>query len=243
MTNQSSKFVAFIPARSGSVRIKDKNMSILAGQTLIARSVIQATRSNLFSDSFIITDSRDYELEALKYGASSPGLRPPAISSSTSSDLEWIQWFMKSAAYDPNKHKHFAILRPTSPFRSHKTLCNAVSLYKKHYKDGIFVSLRSLTKSTVHPGKLWIRHHDYAKSLLPFTENSLPWCDNQSSALPQVFVQNAALEISSFETISHTKSTSGFATIFFEMDSYESHDINIPIDLEFAEFLFSKIKR
>jgi CMP-N,N'-diacetyllegionaminic acid synthase len=73
------KLVALIPARSGSKRIKNKNISLLNKKPLLAYSIIEAQKTNLFEKIVVSTDSIKYKNIALKYGATVPYLRKKKI--------------------------------------------------------------------------------------------------------------------------------------------------------------------
>ena len=81
------KFFAFIPARSGSKRVINKNARKINGKTLIEIAVKYAMNSSYISNTFIVTDSAEYERLATSFGAYSLGLRPQNISSDVSSDM------------------------------------------------------------------------------------------------------------------------------------------------------------
>ena len=66
------KFIALIPARSGSKRLPDKNIKLLGGHPLIAYSIQAAIKSKLFDKVVCATDSKKYAEIAIKYGAEVP---------------------------------------------------------------------------------------------------------------------------------------------------------------------------
>ena len=51
--------VALIPARSGSKRVINKNISPLEGHPLIAYTIISALESKIFDDVIVSTDSNE----------------------------------------------------------------------------------------------------------------------------------------------------------------------------------------
>ena len=114
--------IALIPARSGSVRIRNKNIINLNGKPLIYYTIKLAKQSKLFDDIFVVTDSKKYREICEKFGATVPSLRPKNTSGKYSPDISWVKWILKKTKYVNLDTDVFFILRPTSPFRKVKTL-------------------------------------------------------------------------------------------------------------------------
>lgn len=72
--------VAIIPARSGSKRIKNKNVRLFHGKPIIAYSIECAINSKLFDRVVVSTDSIEIASISERYGAEVPFLRPEALS-------------------------------------------------------------------------------------------------------------------------------------------------------------------
>jgi N-acylneuraminate cytidylyltransferase len=68
-----------IPARSGSTRIRDKNIHLLGGLPLLAYTVLLAKALPNVDRVIVDTDSRRYAEIARHYGADTPYLRPSAL--------------------------------------------------------------------------------------------------------------------------------------------------------------------
>src|SRR5918993_1224504 len=83
--------VALIPARSGSQRVADKNVRLLAGHPLLAYSVATARAAERFARVSVSTDSDEYAAIARHYGAEVPFLRPARLAGDTSPDIEWLE--------------------------------------------------------------------------------------------------------------------------------------------------------
>ena len=90
------KIVALIPARSGSVRIKNKNILKIQNHPLLAYSIRSAINSKLFSRVIVSTDSKKYKKIAQHYGAEVQFLRPKNNSLSNSSDFEWVKYNLEN---------------------------------------------------------------------------------------------------------------------------------------------------
>ena len=89
------KLIALIPARSGSERIKNKNLLKLRGKTLLKIAVENALKSKIFEKIIVSTDSKKYAHLAKKYGADVPFLRPKKLASATSTDYDWVLYTLK----------------------------------------------------------------------------------------------------------------------------------------------------
>ena len=92
----SFRSVAFIPARSGSKRITDKNIKLLNGHPLMAYSIRAAIDSNVFDTVICATDCEEYADIAKFYGAKVPFLRPESISGDKSPDIEWVKLMLNT---------------------------------------------------------------------------------------------------------------------------------------------------
>ena len=109
------KIIAFIPARSGSKSIRDKNIKILNGKPLIAWSILACLKSKFISKVVISTDSKKYAQIAKKYGADEIIIRPKNISKDKSTDYEAIIHAIHNLKY--SDYDLIAHIRPTTPQR------------------------------------------------------------------------------------------------------------------------------
>ncbi len=73
------KILAYIPARSGSTRIKNKNIKNFLGKPLIAYTIEQALACDFIDRIIVDTDSLKIAKIAEKYGAQVPFLRPKRL--------------------------------------------------------------------------------------------------------------------------------------------------------------------
>ena len=79
--------IAFIPARSGSKSVKDKNIKMLSGKPLIAYSIEQCFKSRLFKNVYVSTDSKKYARISQRFGPVKIILRPKKISKDKINDI------------------------------------------------------------------------------------------------------------------------------------------------------------
>lgn len=226
--------VAFIPARSGSKRVPDKNIRLLGGHPMLAYSVRAAIDSGVFDAVICATDSELYADIARHYGAEVPFLRTAEISGDKSPDIEWVVWMLKQLCESGKDFEIFSILRPTSPFRLPETIRRAWVCFND---DSRADSLRAVEKCKQHPAKMWAIHGNRMLPILPFTNGSTPWHSSQYAALPEVYAQDASLEIAWSRVPLEQNSIAGEAIIPFVSQGYEGFDINQPEDWWLAERL------
>lgn len=228
---------AFIPARSGSKRFPNKNIRFINGHPLIAYSIRAAIDSGVFNKVICATDSELYADCAKHYGAEVPALRSSEISGDKSSDIEWVEWLLTLLEAQGDKCDAFSILRPTSPFRKPQTIVRAW----QQFKNSVGLdSLRAVELCKQHPGKMWVVKNNLMYPLIPFSGESQPWHSMQYAALPQIYVQNASLEIAWSRVVTETHTISGNVISPFLTTLEEGLDVNEEFDWWKAEYLLAK---
>jgi N-acylneuraminate cytidylyltransferase len=219
--------VALIPARSGSKRVPHKNVRMLAGHPIIAYTIRTAVESGLFDAVVCSTDSEDYAQIARHYGAEVPFLRPAEMSGDTSPDIEWIEYTLGRLGLRGSSYDAFCILRPTSPFRGTDTLRRAWETFLA--AEGVD-SLRAIEKCRQHPGKMWVVRNNRMLPLLPLTPAAQPWHSSQTAGLPEVYAQNASLEIAWTRVVTTDRTIAGSSIVPFFTQGHEGLDINDEFD-------------
>lgn len=230
----SPRVVALVPARAGSKRLPNKNVKLLGGHPLLAYTVRAAIDSNVFDAVVCSTDSHDYAATARHYGAEAPFLRPSELAGDKSPDIEWIVWTLEALRRAGRTFDAFSILRPTSPFRLPSTINRAWTKFASNSRAD---SLRAIEKCAQHPGKMWVVRGDNMLPIMPYLDGATPWHSSQYSALPEVYVQNASLEIAWTRVALDGNTIAGETIIPFITEACEGFDVNEPADWLLAEHL------
>jgi CMP-N,N'-diacetyllegionaminic acid synthase len=221
--------VGLVPARSGSERVPGKNVLPLGGHPLIAYSIASALETGIFGAVVVSTDSEQIADVARRYGAEVPGLRPAEMSTATSYDIEWVLHVMRE-----RDEEIFAILRPTSPFRTADTIRRA---FERLVELGDRAdSIRAVEPARQHPGKMWTLDGDLLEPLLPQPEGETPLHSRQYQALPKVYAQNSSLELAWSRVLGEPVPTiSGSRVAPFFTEGAEGFSVDYPDDFERAE--------
>jgi CMP-N,N'-diacetyllegionaminic acid synthase len=233
---RTPSIVGLIPARAGSKRVKNKNIKPLGGHPVIAYTIAAARESGIFGDVIVSTDSEPFAEIARHYGASVPFLRPDEYAGDRSPDIEWIEYTLARLRDEGKAYDCFAILRPTSPFRKAETIRRAWDTFLA--EEGVD-SLRAVEKCKQHPGKMWVVRGRRMFPLLPIGPKEQPWHSSQYPTLPEVFIQNASLEIAWSRVIFENRTIAGDSYVPFITEGDEGYDVNDVADWIYAEYLLS----
>jgi len=230
------KNLALIPARAGSKRVPGKNIRSLGVHPLIAYTIAVARASGIYDKVIVSTDSEEIRRIAQYYGAEAPFLRPEALATSVSPDIEWIKHAFSQL---PDKFEAFSVLRPTSPFRTTAMIKRAFEQFKSLPEID---SLRAVELCKQHPGKMWVVEGKIMRPLLDQSHLEVAWHAGQYQALPKVYVQNSALEMAWVRVVAETNSREGKVIAPFFTDNIEGFAIDYEGDWERAENMAAKGK-
>lgn len=213
---------ALVAVRSGSVRVKNKNIRPFAGSTLLDVKLRQLGRiANL--DGIIVNSNDEYMLEiAKKYGCETV-LRDPYYASNSVSMSDVYRNMAENCNSDV-----IAYINCTNPLLKDETIEKAIDEYKKMIKEKVFDSLNSahLIKEFLFKDNLPI---NYDLRHQP-----------RSQDLPDIAALNFAISIISREKMIECKNVVGYKPNIYLIDELEATDIDNPIDFDFAEFVYKK---
>ncbi len=229
--------IGLIPARAGSKRVQGKNFRRLSGHPLIAYTIVAALDSKIFSSVIVSTDSPIIAEISQYYGAEVPFLRPTEFAGDLSPDIEWIQYTLFELEQRGFVYDAFSILRPTSPFRQVETIQRAWNQFRQKTEVD---SLRAVEKCKQHPGKMWVVKEQRISPLLSGGPTQPPWHSTPYQGLPEVYVQNASLEMAWSKVIDQFATISGNKIIPFFTEGFEGLDINDSKDWWYAEHLLAQ---
>ncbi len=229
---KSPSIVALIPARAGSKRVPDKNIRVLGKHPLLAYTIAAALESGIFAAVIVSTDSERYVDVVKHYGAESPYLRPVEIAGDLSPDIDWVAYTLEQLRTDGRTFDCFSILRPTSPFRQSSTITRA---WQEFLSQSGVDSLRAVEKCKQHPGKMWVVRGNRMSPLMPLSPAEQPWHSSQYQSLPEVYVQNASLEIAWSRVVFENRTIAGNVQMPFFTEGHEGFDVNHPAEWRLAE--------
>ena len=237
-----TSILCIIPARSGSVSVKHKNIRPFNGKPLLAHSILQALESKPKDRMRIVvsTDSPEYAKIAREWGAECPFLRPVELSGPTSTDYEFIRhcvdWMSEKASYLPDVVLQ---LRPTQPHRKVQDIdeCIDIFLENRHKYD----SLRTVVETVKSPYKMYTISEDSSPTSTPKLEpifkvlnGKLEPFNMARQVLPKSYLHNGYVDLVNTSVLSGGV-ISGQNILPFVMNDSDVIDIDTEEDWRQAE--------
>ena len=221
-------FVAFIPARKGSKRIRGKNTVLINRKPLIKFTLDAALKSKKIK--LIIISTNDKKILSLRSSYKNILFikRPDSLCKDNSTTESAMLHAIEYLEREKIKVKNLILLQSTSPFRDHKNIDDSINIFKKKKLD----SLVSVNKKKIF---LWRKNKDQ------FTPVTYDYNNRKmTQKMKNYFVENGAIFISSVEKLKKTKSRLFKKIGYIEMNQFNSLEIDDKDDLKYARHI-SKI--
>ena len=222
------RFLAIIPARSGSKGLKDKNIKELNNKPMIAYTIEAAQKSKIFDDIIVSTDSQKYAEIAKKWGATVPFLRSPSLATDTSATNDVVLYTIQELKSLGFEYDYFMILQPTSPLRETADILGAVTLLFE--KDAN--SVVSVCQAEHSP--LYMNTIDESLSIDGFLSEGIK---TRRQDLPNYYRLNGAIYLSKVDYFLKYKSFYQEKSFAYIMDKRNSVDVDDEVDFMIAERL------
>ena len=184
---QKQKEILFIiPARSGSKGVKNKNLKLCAGESLLRRAVKIAINMDFDSRVIVSTDSEKYlnHVEDLK--CSKNFLRPSYLSEILLGILKFLLNLCILLIEFNENYKCVAMLQPTSPLRQNK-----------HFADSINAVINDSWDASFTANKVDLKYHPLKSLTISKNGSSNYYLDEGSNIigrqmLSQTYIRNGA---------------------------------------------------
>lgn len=216
--------LAFIPARSGSKNLPDKNIKLLGGIPLLAHSILTAKATSSIARIVVSTDSQEYADIAIEYGAEVPFLRPAEISGNDSVMSEAVLHLIDNLDELPEL---IVQLMPTTPIRDAGVIETAIK-YLQARPD--IDSLSSVDETPCSGWRCKTIEGDYLKD---YKDEVFRIGDKIRQDAPKTYNQNGYVYVWRTANIVKNRRMWGDKTLAFKTP--DSIDIDTLKDFEFLE--------
>lgn len=215
------KVSALIAARSGSMRVKNKNIRPFAGSTLLEVKIEQLKRISTIDE--IVVNSNDDEILAIAENAGVKVVRRDPYYASNSVSMSDVYRNMA----ENMECDIIVYANCTNPIINDQTIYDIIEFYKQHCDQYDSVNSAHLLKEFMFRDNLPI---NYDLRHQP-----------RSQDLPDINALNFAVNVLSKETMIDCKNVVGCKPYLYNIDQIEATDIDNPIDFFIAEQIFTKV--
>ena len=221
--------IVIIPARSGSKRIKKKNIKNFLGKPIISYVIKKIIKTKLFDEIIVSTDSDKIKKISEKYGAKVYFKRPKNLSKDKTKTqdvvIHALNWFKKKNI----KFEHVCCIYPTSVFIKTQDLKNSLKLIKN--KNWSFVISAQKYSTQIERAFRLSNNKIVLVDKKKFLKNSQDLKDFYHDA--GQFYWGTPKSWYSKGTMLNNKST------IYELKKFQSIDINTLDDWKYAERLYN----
>tara|TARA_X000000368_G_C22863970_1_gene637831 strand:+ start:59 stop:727 length:669 start_codon:yes stop_codon:yes gene_type:complete len=211
-------FLAITLARSGSQRLKNKNIKKINKKTLLDYTFERSIKSKYIDEIFFSSESVRINKIAKKIGYKVIFKRPNRLAKHNVTPIPVLMHAIKIIK-KIKKFKYIILLQPTSPLRNKEDIDKSIEIIKKKK----FESLISITKSrTKHKLDVIIKKNYLYKNFR----------SKKKLAQKNFYYVNGAIYISTVSNFLENKSFFSKKTGFYIMDPERSIDIDKKKDFE-----------
>ena len=230
---KKKNIICIIPARSGSKRIKNKNIVKFNGKPLISYPIQTAKKSKLFRRIIVSTDSVKIKKIALKYGAEVPYLRSKKLSNDYTGTNDVLKDVIKKLKLQ--NFKYVFCIYPTAPLINSRDLKIAF----KKMKNKNFSQIVATNKFNFNP----LRSFKINKDNISFKWKR--YANKRTQDLKDLIHDSGTFYIYKTDELMklRLKSIMLKKTSYYNIDRFRAIDINYLEDLRFAEFLYQYKKK
>lgn len=223
------KTIAIIPARSGSKRLKNKNIMALKGKPMIVYTIEAAINSNLFDEIMVSTDSHEYADIAKSFGAKVPFMRSAEQASDQASSWDVVKEILREYKKRNQEFNVAVLLQPTSPLRTSEDIQEAYKIFVNKGANAV------VSVCEVDHSPLWTNILPEDNSMEHFLQKGIVTKPRQE--LESYYRINGAIYIVNIEYLLKSESIYDEKCYAFKMSRRNSIDIDDLLDFRIAETL------
>ena len=233
MFSKKRNILAIIPARSGSKRIKKKNVKILSGKPLISYTIEAAIKSK-YLDKIIVSSDSEEVLNIAKQFNTETIKRLKILSRDKSKTIDVVFNVidvLKKKGYCPDI---VVLLQPTSPLRTTYDIDKSIEIFINQKCKSV-ISVSEL-KDSLHWS--FIEKNKFINPVFGWK-----YLKHRSQDLPKVYIPNGAIYIFTEKQIKESNSFYSRKILPYIMPEERSIDIDSKIDFMVVELLIKKTGR
>ncbi|MDC1378374.1 hypothetical protein N8267_00710 [Pelagibacteraceae bacterium] len=229
MNKKKIKIISFIPAKSNSQDLKNKNLKKLNNLSLVELAIIGAKKSKLIDEVYLSSNSDKILKIGIKQDVKTLK-RKKNLSNYSASANSVILDFITNKLQSNHEDYIIAYLQPTSPFRNNTHIDSAIKhLIKKKLRCVVSVTENKNFFKSLYKKNLFLN---------PFFNDN--FVTNNRQNLKKIYSPNGAIYIFYASDFMKKKKLSFIKSGYYNMNRIDSIDIDDKEDYELANYLSKK---
>lgn len=230
------RVLAVIPARTGSKRVKNKNIKILGGKPLITYTILTALKSKYVTDICLSTDSIKIKQIGLDNGLLIPFLRSKKLSNSTALTIDVVKDAIKKfESYHETKYDYILLLQPTCPFREDNLIDKCIKILKNNSSLDSLITVSDV--NSYHPYRMkFMDENNILKNVIEQGFEDM----RPIQKIKKAYIRSGSIYLCKKETINKYNSLVGKHTYGVELKNEYTINIDTPEDFQMARKFLKK---
>ncbi len=223
--------LCLIPARGGSIGIKNKNILKVKKKEIINYTIEVSMKLKNYCDIVISTDSKKiFSKCKSKENLIFNGLRPKYLSGPNSLTKDVVRYELKKTQKIlKKKYKYILLLQPTCPIRDYKKILKCFKIIKKGKFDSI-LSISNVNGN--HPFRMKVKKKGLLKNFMNFKNENMV----ARQKLPKVYIRSGSIYLTTVKSFLKHDSLVGKKCYGIELFGDETINIDTKQDLEYFKY-------
>ena len=221
--------------RGGSKEVPNKNLTIINNKPLLAYTIEQAIKCNLFTKIIVSTDSKKIADKSIKYGAEVFFKRPKYMAKDKSAKIPVVRHaLIESEKFYKKKFHYIFDLDATSPLRTIEDLIKSFKQFKRE-KSKVLITASIANKNP------YFNQIEYQKNKYDIVKKLKTFPKRRQDA-PIVYDMNASIYIWKRKHLLDSNNLFTNKTSLYIMSQDRSCDIDTNLDLKFVRYVMKNVK-
>ena len=221
--------------RGGSKEVPNKNLAIINNKPLLAYTIAQAIKCNIFTKIVVSTDLKKIADKSIKYGAEVFFKRPKYMAKDKSAKIPVVRHaLIESEKFYKKKFHYIFDLDATSPLRTIEDLIKSFKQFKRE-------NSKVLITASIANKNPYFNQIEYKKNKYDIVKKLKTFPKRRQDA-PIVYDMNASIYIWKRKHLLDSNNLFTNKTSLYIMSQDRSCDIDTNLDLKFVKYVMKNVK-
>lgn len=227
----TTRVLGIVPARGGSKGIPRKNITLLAGQPLLAYTALAALSAKRLERVVLSTEDEEIAAVGRQWGLDVPFMRPAELARDDTPGIVVLQHVVRELELQGHSFDAIFTLQPTNPLRRTEDIDGAIELLERTHADSV---ISFVDVGEKHPARMKYVDVDGRVIDPPFAEEVE---GQRRQELSKLYLREGSIYLTRRDVLMRENSLKGRDCRAWLIASDRACNIDEPFDLMLAELL------